>query len=144
MREHDCRACRGQNDRVDEFKERLARQRLGNGNDLFQNHGEEGERKTAVSCADSRFFADENETDEEKQNIDDCNPRCGGKDRERFTENRTDTADTARNESVRNFEKVYADSQKDDTDSHKKIAYNSLQKFRLLFFHFRLPFFCIP
>ncbi len=122
LREHDRGACRCQNDGVDEFKERLCRQRLGNGNDLFQDHGKEGECKTAVSRADTRFFANENETDEEKQNIDYGDPRCGGKDRKRFAENRTDTADAARNESVWNFEKVYADSQKDDTDGHKNIT----------------------
>ena len=126
LREHDRRACCRQNDRVDEFKKGLIRQRLGDGNDLFQNHREEGERKTAIGRADTRFLADENKADDEKQNVDDGDPRCGGEDRERFTEDRTDTADAARDEAVGDLEEIYADRQENNADRHAEITENDL------------------
>ena len=126
LREHDRGACRRQNDRVDELEEGLCRQGLGDGNDLFQNHGEEGKRQTAIGRADARFRTDEDEADEKKQNVDHGDPRCGGEDRERFTEHRTDTADTARNEAVGDLEEIYADGQKNNADGHEKITENDL------------------
>ena len=126
LREHDRGACRRQYDRIDELKEGLACQRRADGNDLFEDHGKEGERKTAISRADSRFLADEDETEDKEKNIDNGDPRCGGEDGERFTENRTDAADTARNEAVGDLEEIYAEGQKHDADGHKKIAENDL------------------
>ena len=126
LREHDRGACRRQYDRVDELKEGLSGQRRADGNDLFQNHGEEGERQTAIGRADTRFLADENEADEKEQNVDHGDPRCGGEDRERFTEHRTDTADTARDEAVGDLEEIYADGQKNNADGHEKITENDL------------------
>ena len=144
LREHDRGACRCQNDGVDELKEGLCRQRFCDGNELFQNHGKEGERQTAIGRADARFLTDEDEADEKKQNVDHGDPRCGGEDRERFTEHRTDTADTARNEAVGDLEEIYADGQKNNADGHEKITENDLYKL-LLFFHVRyLPTWITP
>ena len=126
LREHDRGADRRQQDRVDELKKGLCRQRRGHGNELFQNHGKEGERQTAIRRADARFLADEDKADEQEQNIDDGDPRRGGEDRERLTEHRTDTADTARDEAVGDLEEIYADGQKNDTDRHEKITENDL------------------
>ena len=126
LREHDRGACRRQDDCIDKLKEWLVCQRRADGDDLFEDHGKEGERKTAIRRADSRFLADEDEAENEEENIDDGNPRCGGKDRERFTEYRTDTADTARNEAVGDLEEIYAEGQKHDADRHEKITENDL------------------
>ena len=126
LREHDRGADRREKDRVNELEEGLIRQRLGDGNDLFQNHGEEGERKTAIGRADARFLADEDKADHEERNIDHGDPRCGGEDRESLTEDRTDTADTACDEAVGNLEEIYADRQKNNADRHQKITVNDL------------------
>lgn len=144
LREHDRGACRCQNDGVDELKEGLCRQRFCDGNELFQNHGKEGERQTAIGRADARFLADEDKTDHEERNIDHGDPRCGGEDGEHLTEYRTDTADTARDEAVGDLEEIYADGQKNNADGHEKITENDLYKL-WLFFHVRyLPTWITP
>jgi len=111
LREHDRGACRRQNDGVNELKKGLRCQRCADGNDLLEDHGEEGKRKTAIRRADSRFPADEDEADDKEQDIDHGDPRCGGQDRERLTEYRTDTADTARDESVWDLEEIDTERQ---------------------------------
>lgn len=126
LREHDCRSCRRQDDGVNELKEGLIRQGRADGNDLFEDHGKEGERQTAIRRADSRFLANEDEADDKEQNIDDSDPCCGGEDRERLTENRSDTADTARDESVGDLEKIDTDRQKNNADRHEKVTENDL------------------
>ena len=126
LREHDRGADSRQQDRVDEFKKGLCCQGRGDGDELFQDHGEEGECQTAIRCADARFLADEDKADEQKQDIDDGDPRRGREDRERLTEHRTDTADTARDEAVGDLEEIYADGQKNNADRHEKITENDL------------------
>ena len=57
LREHDRGACRRQNDGVNELKKGLRCQRCADGNDLLEDHGEEGKRKTAIRRADSPAMA---------------------------------------------------------------------------------------
>ena len=135
--EHDRRSGSRQNDGVNQLKEGLACQRCADGHDLFEDHGEEREGKAAIRRADARFLADEDESDDEKQNVDHGDPRRRGKDRERLAEHGTDTADAARDEAVGDFEEIYADRQKNNADRHQKIAENGLYYFRL-FFHIRI------